>query len=90
MSGRPFRKIRKVYERMLLAARGGGPPLLHLELQAALRTEAIRTDFVLVRPDGHVAWRGDSIPADVTSLLDAVVGLQAVPPAEHGEHKCQA
>ena len=30
--------------------------------------------FVLVRPDGHVAWRGDKIPADVEALLDRVRG----------------
>jgi hypothetical protein len=29
---------------------------------------------VLVRPDGHVAWRGDSLPADVGALLDTVRG----------------
>ena len=30
--------------------------------------------FVLVRPDGHVAWRGDEIPADVEALVDRVRG----------------
>lgn len=29
---------------------------------------------VLVRPDGHVAWRGDRLPADVEGLLDQVRG----------------
>lgn len=32
---------------------------------------------VLVRPDGHVAWRGDRLPADVLALVDTVRG--AVP-----------
>ena len=27
-------------------------------------------DLVLVRPDQHVAWRGDHVPADPTALLD--------------------
>lgn len=31
-------------------------------------------DLVLVRPDHHVAWRGDESPADVTALLDRVRG----------------
>lgn len=30
--------------------------------------------FVLVRPDHHVAWRGDAIPADPTVVLDTVRG----------------
>jgi hypothetical protein len=30
--------------------------------------------FVLVRPDGHVAWRGDEMPADPTVLVDRVRG----------------
>ncbi|NJM22556.1 MAG: FAD-binding monooxygenase [Richelia sp. RM2_1_2] len=30
--------------------------------------------FVLVRPDGHVAWRGDEIPHDVEMMIDQVRG----------------
>jgi 2-polyprenyl-6-methoxyphenol hydroxylase-like FAD-dependent oxidoreductase len=30
--------------------------------------------LVLVRPDGHVAWRGDEIPVDVEALVDRVRG----------------
>jgi hypothetical protein len=30
--------------------------------------------YVLVRPDGHVAWRGDSIPEDFKRLLKVVSG----------------
>lgn len=30
--------------------------------------------LVLVRPDGHVAWRGDSAPADSLPVIDAVRG----------------
>ena len=30
--------------------------------------------IVLVRPDGHVAWRGDEVPGDVAALLGQVVG----------------
>ncbi|MFY1679631.1 MULTISPECIES: FAD-dependent monooxygenase [unclassified Streptomyces] len=35
--------------------------------------------FVLVRPDGHVAWRGDAPPHDPVALVDTVRG-------ERGEH----
>jgi hypothetical protein len=30
--------------------------------------------LVLVRPDGHVAWRGDNQPADSMALIDTVRG----------------
>ena len=30
--------------------------------------------FVLVRPDGHVAWRGDALPDDPIALVDRVRG----------------
>jgi flavin-dependent monooxygenase StaC len=30
--------------------------------------------LVLVRPDGHVAWRADQEPADAAALADCVRG----------------
>lgn len=30
--------------------------------------------YVLVRPDGHVAWRGDTLPEDAEALIDRVRG----------------
>ena len=30
--------------------------------------------LVLVRPDGHVAWRGDGSPSDARILIDVVRG----------------
>ncbi|AHK35735.1 hypothetical protein OPAG_06614 [Rhodococcus opacus PD630] len=40
---------------------------------AALRAAYERT-FILIRPDGHVAWRGDTLPADPGQILDVVRG----------------
>jgi hypothetical protein len=31
-------------------------------------------DWVLVRPDHHVAWRGNDLPGDCAALLDLVRG----------------
>jgi len=31
-------------------------------------------NFVLVRPDGHVAWRGDALPHDLSAWLRVVTG----------------
>src|SRR5690606_30117383 len=33
--------------------------------------------FVLVRPDGHVAWRGDAAPADPVAVIDVARGAIA-------------
>jgi hypothetical protein len=33
--------------------------------------------LVLVRPDGHVAWRSDELPADPLALADRVRGADA-------------
>jgi 2-polyprenyl-6-methoxyphenol hydroxylase-like FAD-dependent oxidoreductase len=38
--------------------------------------------FVLVRPDGHVAWRGDRMPEDALCVIDVVRG--AVDPCRMG------
>jgi hypothetical protein len=35
--------------------------------------------FVLVRPDGHVAWRNDRMPEDALRVVDVVRGAAAVP-----------
>jgi len=40
--------------------------------------------FALIRPDQHVAWRGDSFPADCEGLIARLTGAnqaQALPPA---------
>jgi hypothetical protein len=33
--------------------------------------------LVLVRPDGHVAWRADQVPANAISVIDKVRGAAA-------------
>jgi 2-polyprenyl-6-methoxyphenol hydroxylase-like FAD-dependent oxidoreductase len=42
---------------------------------------------VLVRPDQHVAWQGDRLPADPRALLDHVRGAA---PAHHDDHRAEA
>ncbi|WP_219419544.1 FAD-dependent monooxygenase [Pseudonocardia nigra] len=59
------------------AARAGVPlRLLDLDHVPRLRT-LYGADLVLVRPDQHVAWRGDDVP-DPAALLAAVLGAAAV------------
>jgi hypothetical protein len=56
------------------AARARGMPhtvhRIHNDAAAALYERRL----VLVRPDGHVAWRGDALPDDALALIDTVRG----------------
>ena len=36
--------------------------------------DAYAARFALIRPDQHVAWRGDALPDDAGPLLDRVAG----------------
>ena len=56
-------------------ARALGVPLTTIELETPAAELAYERALVLVRPDGHVAWRGDAAPADVTAMLNQVRGL---------------
>jgi len=49
-------------------------PLDVVALDAPEMTALYERKLVLVRPDGHVAWRGDRLPADPAGLLDRVRG----------------
>jgi hypothetical protein len=38
--------------------------------------KAYERRLVLVRPDGHVAWRADAEPQDARAVIDCVRGAQ--------------
>lgn len=73
---------------VLLAFNGGADQtegLLSAASSRALPLQVVRIDdpsiatlyerrLVLVRPDGHVAWRGDAAPADPQAVIDRVRG----------------
>lgn len=52
-------------------------PLAHLRIDDADVRACWERALVLLRPDQHVAWRGDRVPADPGALLDRVCGVQA-------------
>jgi 2-polyprenyl-6-methoxyphenol hydroxylase-like FAD-dependent oxidoreductase len=52
-----------------------GLPLSIVDLAEPEIAQLYERRLVLVRPDGHVAWRGDQLPADVHALLDTVRGI---------------
>jgi hypothetical protein len=51
-----------------------GIPMSHLVVEDEPVRRAWERALVLVRPDHHVAWRGDGPPADWAAVLDAVTG----------------
>jgi 2-polyprenyl-6-methoxyphenol hydroxylase-like FAD-dependent oxidoreductase len=55
------------------AAHGRGLPLRVLDVERPA-TGAFDGALVLSRPDQHVAWRGDSLPADPLALIDRIRG----------------
>jgi hypothetical protein len=58
------------------AARARGFPLQVLDLKADGAAALFGRKLVLSRPDQHVAWRGDALPADPGALLDMVRGVK--------------
>jgi 2-polyprenyl-6-methoxyphenol hydroxylase-like FAD-dependent oxidoreductase len=58
------------------AAASRGVPLGIVALDAPETLRLYERRLVLVRPDGHVAWRGDALPADVAGLIDRVRGAR--------------
>jgi 2-polyprenyl-6-methoxyphenol hydroxylase-like FAD-dependent oxidoreductase len=59
---------------LLAAAQAQGVPLRAIAIaEPALRT-VYEKRFVLVRPDGHVAWRSDVMPEDAGAILATITG----------------
>lgn len=56
------------------AAGACGLPLTVLDIADANLMALYGKRLVLVRPDGHVAWRGDACPNDAVALMDKVRG----------------
>ena len=51
-----------------------GLPLEFITLDEPGVRAAYERDFVLIRPDGHVAWRGDALPENAAAIIDKVRG----------------
>jgi 2-polyprenyl-6-methoxyphenol hydroxylase-like FAD-dependent oxidoreductase len=52
-------------------------PLKVLDVRASEAPALYRHNLLLSRPDQHVAWRGDALPADPAALIDLVRGAAA-------------
>jgi hypothetical protein len=56
------------------AARKTGVPFAEVRVENAEAARLYERRYVLVRPDGHVAWRGDAFPPDPAAVLDTARG----------------
>jgi 2-polyprenyl-6-methoxyphenol hydroxylase-like FAD-dependent oxidoreductase len=56
------------------AAARRGVPLRVVEIALAEARDLYRAGLALVRPDQHVAWRGDALPDDCDALIARVTG----------------
>jgi 2-polyprenyl-6-methoxyphenol hydroxylase-like FAD-dependent oxidoreductase len=59
---------------MRVAAQAAGLPLSVLYVAEARSARILERNWVLVRPDQHVCWRGDTLPSDCLSIIDTVRG----------------
>jgi 2-polyprenyl-6-methoxyphenol hydroxylase-like FAD-dependent oxidoreductase len=56
------------------AAADRGVPLRRFDAPVPAVRDTYEADFVLIRPDQHVAWRGNARLADAGSVIDRVTG----------------
>ena len=56
------------------ATRRRNVPMQVVDLQSSEIADLYARKFVLVRPDGHSAWRADAVPADPARLIDIIRG----------------
>jgi hypothetical protein len=56
------------------AAEARGIPFHVVDIASEAALDLYQRRLILVRPDQHVAWRGDRIPDDAGAVLDRVVG----------------
>ena len=56
------------------AAKKRGVPLRTVTIDEPEAATIYERKLVLVRPDGHVAWRGDEAPSDALAMIDRVRG----------------
>lgn len=68
----------------LAASQESGIPLQVLQLDEPDVRRVYGCDLIIVRPDHHVAWRGDSLPDDITALLNQVAGHGSPSPTLNG------
>ncbi|MEX3939944.1 FAD-dependent monooxygenase [Paraburkholderia sp. EG287B] len=62
---------------MRAAAAAAGVPLISLHIHEPHIIRMLECKWVLVRPDQHVCWRGNMLPADCQPIIDTARGAQS-------------
>jgi hypothetical protein len=67
-------------EPLLSAAQRRAVPLAILDVQPGREfdPDVYAQSLILVRPDQHIAWRGNALPADCEALIDLIRGAAIV------------
>jgi 2-polyprenyl-6-methoxyphenol hydroxylase-like FAD-dependent oxidoreductase len=63
---------------LLNAAAASGVPLSVLDVRSDEAAALYPEGLVLSRPDRHIAWRGNALPADAQALVDRIRGLASI------------
>jgi kynurenine formamidase len=63
---------------LMRAARIKGVPIDLLDIIPVSAPDVYRHKLILARPDQHVAWRGDQIPAEPEALINAIRGADTI------------
>jgi 2-polyprenyl-6-methoxyphenol hydroxylase-like FAD-dependent oxidoreductase len=71
-----FSRGRKNAADMIRIADRVGLPIESIAINEPAVREVYERDFVLVRPDGHVAWRADALPAKAAAIIEKVRGAE--------------
>jgi hypothetical protein len=70
---------------LVAAAKALGARLSVVDLSDPEVARLYERKLVLVRPDAHVAWRADRVPADPSALIAKVAGFGRAPAGRQGE-----
>ena len=60
---------------LMNAAVAVGVPFADVAIDESHVFEVYERKFAIVRPDGHVAWRGDKVPSDAAQIVDRIRGM---------------
>ena len=74
---------------LLAAARARNVPMSFAAIAEPGIAALYQRKFVLVRPDGHVAWRADRMPDDAPSLVDVVRGASKTRGSHAKRRRCK-
>ena len=64
--------------RLVKAAAASGVPLDRVVIRDQQARQLYERNLVLIRPDQHVAWRGDRVPDNPTAIVDRVRGAEPI------------